>query len=84
MHQHAAVQLLKVLRLKLGTRSGVLEKRLRNGWKERQVTIVVLQKAGPRRVDQSWKVSWAPHMVTRSQACAPMGLPARLALGAAT
>jgi hypothetical protein len=28
-------------------KSGVLEKRLSNGWRKRQVTLVVLHKAGP-------------------------------------
>jgi hypothetical protein len=58
-------------------RIGHLEKRSCNGWRKRQATLVVLRKAVPPCVDQSWKVSWAPHMVPRSyiavlpRACLP-------------
>jgi hypothetical protein len=37
----------KVYSSKLGTYIGFLEKRLRNGWRERQVTLVVSHKALP-------------------------------------
>jgi hypothetical protein len=38
---------LQVKRKKLNSDSGVLEKRLRNGWRKRQVTLVVSHKALP-------------------------------------
>jgi hypothetical protein len=38
---------LKVNRNKLITQIGPLEKRLRNGWRERQVTLIVSHTARP-------------------------------------
>jgi hypothetical protein len=40
-------ELLKVNRSKLGPQIGFLEKRLRNGWRKRQVTLVVSHRARP-------------------------------------
>ena len=40
-----ATKLPQVIRLKLRPRSGVLEKRSRDGWRKRQVTLVVSHKA---------------------------------------
>ena len=51
--ERSGVLVLKVIRSKLGMRIEYLEKRFSNGWRKRQVTLVVSHKARPSCVDQS-------------------------------
>ena len=53
-----------------------LEKRHRNGYSNARETLGTTKTAVYGGIDQSWQISWAPHLLLGSTASAPMAMPA--------